>query len=91
MNMELLEGCKFIGETEVLGENLPQYHFAHHKFHITWPGIQPEPPRWEPDDEPPELRNGPSSAFDVRYFRNAECDTDRYLVTAKVRVRRSGS
>jgi hypothetical protein len=32
---------KMAGETEVLGENLPQYHFVHHKFHITWPGSNP--------------------------------------------------
>jgi hypothetical protein len=25
------------GETEVLGENLPQSHYVHHKFHdLTW-------------------------------------------------------
>jgi hypothetical protein len=26
------------GEREVLGENLPQYHFIHHKSHMTFLG-----------------------------------------------------
>jgi hypothetical protein len=35
MNMgHLLEG-ELAGETEILGENLHQCHFVHHKFHIT--------------------------------------------------------
>jgi hypothetical protein len=34
------------GETEVLGENLPQCRFVHHKPHML-PVCEPGPPRWE--------------------------------------------
>jgi hypothetical protein len=35
MNVEQSVEWKLTGETEVLGENLPQCHFAHHKYHMT--------------------------------------------------------
>jgi hypothetical protein len=30
-------------ETEVLGENLPQCRSVHHKYHVTWLGLEPGP------------------------------------------------
>jgi hypothetical protein len=37
------------GETEVLGENLPQCRFVHHKPHML-PGREPGRPQWEASD-----------------------------------------
>jgi hypothetical protein len=41
---------ELLGETEVLGENLPQCHFVHHKSYMTWLGLELGPPRWEAGD-----------------------------------------
>jgi hypothetical protein len=45
MMMEKLVEC-LAGETEVLGENLPQCRFVHSKPQML-PGREPGPPRWE--------------------------------------------
>jgi hypothetical protein len=44
--------CRLAGETEVLlGENLPQRPLLSiTKSHMTTPGFEPKPPRWEADD-----------------------------------------
>jgi hypothetical protein len=43
-------GMKSGKETEVLRENLPQRHFVYHKSHMTRPGLEPGPSRWEASD-----------------------------------------
>jgi hypothetical protein len=43
MSMEKLVEWELEGETKVLGENLPQWHFVHCKSHMTWPGLKPGP------------------------------------------------
>jgi hypothetical protein len=48
MSVERLVEWELAGETEVLGENLPQPQFVYHKFGMTWPWPEPGPPRWEP-------------------------------------------
>jgi hypothetical protein len=47
MSVEQSVEWRLAGETEVVGENLPQCHFANHKSHMTWPGLESGPPQWE--------------------------------------------
>jgi hypothetical protein len=39
MSVEQSVEWELAGETEVLGENLPQCHFVHLKSHMTWLGL----------------------------------------------------
>jgi hypothetical protein len=48
--VEQLVEWRLAGETEVLGEMLPQRHFVHLKPHMTRPRLEPGPPRWEASD-----------------------------------------
>jgi hypothetical protein len=47
MSVEQLVEWELSGETEVLGEYLPQFHFSRLKSHMTWRGIEIGPLRWE--------------------------------------------
>jgi hypothetical protein len=41
---------RLAGDTEVLGENLPQRHFVHHKSHMTRPDLETGQPWREASD-----------------------------------------
>jgi hypothetical protein len=45
MSVELSVEWELAGETEVLGENLPRCDFLRYKSHMSWPRIEPGPPR----------------------------------------------
>jgi hypothetical protein len=50
MIVESMMECRLAGETEVLGENLPQRHFCPSQNPKCPPGFDPGPPRWEAGD-----------------------------------------
>jgi hypothetical protein len=50
MSVEQSVEWELAGETEVLAENLPQWHLVHDKSYMTRPGLESGPPRWEASD-----------------------------------------
>jgi hypothetical protein len=50
MSIENLVEWELAGETEVLGENLPQCYFVYHISYVTSIGIELGPPQWEAGD-----------------------------------------
>jgi hypothetical protein len=50
MIVESLMECRLAGETEVLGENLPQRHFSPSQYPKWPPRFEPGQPLWEPGD-----------------------------------------
>jgi hypothetical protein len=50
MIMEQSVECELAGKIEVLGENLPQCHFNHHKSRMIGLELEPGPPLWEAGD-----------------------------------------
>jgi hypothetical protein len=50
MSVEQSVEWELAEETEMLGENLPQCHFVHHKSYMTRRGLESGLPRWEASD-----------------------------------------
>jgi hypothetical protein len=42
MNLEQSVEWELAGETDELGENVPQCNVVHHKSHMNWPGLDLE-------------------------------------------------
>jgi hypothetical protein len=58
MSVKQVVEWESVGETEVLGENLSQRHYVHHKSHKSWPGIEVGQLRWEAGEKSPKLWHG---------------------------------
>jgi hypothetical protein len=68
MIVEKLVKRRLAGETEVVGESLPQRHFVHHKSHMTRPGFEPWSSRLEASVQPLELLRGLAALYSQVYL-----------------------
>jgi hypothetical protein len=70
--VEQLVELRLAGETEVVGENLPQRHFVHYKSHMKRTGLEPRPPWWEASNKPPEIQI--VGSVGIRFFYSMSID-----------------
>jgi hypothetical protein len=68
MMMEKLVEWWLAGETEVLGENLPQCRFVHHK-HYMLSTREHGPPRWEAATNRSSYSTAKSNVYQLGYFK----------------------
>jgi hypothetical protein len=50
MNVEQSVEWELVGETEVLGENMPRCNFVYQKSHMSCYVLEPRSPRWDAGD-----------------------------------------
>jgi hypothetical protein len=58
-----VEWCIDRGKAKNSDRNVSQCHFVHHKSLVDWHRREPDPPRWEAGDWPPELWHGRRNCF----------------------------
>jgi hypothetical protein len=72
-------------ETEVLGENLPQWHFVPHKSHMTWTGLEPGSRGGKPATNRPSY----GTAWPLRLIKMSLHPTSYVCVCGGVCIRKS--
>jgi hypothetical protein len=70
-------------EIEVIGGNLHQLQFLHHKAHSMLPRIQPGPPRWETGDRLPEEQG---QVLNISLWRSVENTSVEYGMVTRLPI-----